>query len=590
MAKQVEVGIELEGGTKLSNCMHLVIRQEFGIHHTFEVLLPFKILEDSKEIFFNKSHEAVIGKIIKFSVKPVDSGESPGFNFKGIVTSLELRNNNTVNPCFSMSGFSTDVLLKDGKQRRTFVKQTLKQIYDKVLETYPQNLLKSKVRINDNPTIEYEVQYDESNYEFLKRLSQEYGNWFYYNGLELLIGANEDDAVDFQIDGVQDYSMSVSILPSRFGVYNYNYVNHKESSGKSGDQKLTGLNQLVSFALSTSENTFSQEERQVAVNTTLEDYQLNDFIKLTKTMRAGNLISFNGSGENCGLSLGKIASVKGISYGDDGSSSQQGLGKYRITCITHTVDENSCYSNDFTAIPDSLPLPPVYPDMQKPVGHIEIAEVVDNKDPDKLGRVKIKFYWQSGDGESVWVRVSTLYSGAGKGILFTPEPGAQVIVGYEHNNPSQPVLLGSLYHKTEDESYTSEDNKIKQVQTRGGNYIHFDDSDNEQLIVLSNENNDSTSISLSFKNDGTLEIKTEGSLSLKGKDISIKSETLKIETTQTIEMEAKQGTKISTAQFKINADASVELSSRGSLKIEGTSVDVEGQAMINMKAGLIKLN
>jgi type VI secretion system secreted protein VgrG len=254
------------------------------------------------------------------------------------------------------------------------------------------------------------------------------------------------------------------------------------------------------------------------------------------------------------------------------------------------VDENGCYSNDFSAIPDSLPLPPVYKDLQKPVGNIEIAEVVDNKDPDKLGRVKIKFYWQSSDAESVWVRVSTLYSGEGKGILFTPEPGAQVIVGYEHNDPSQPVLLGSLYHKSDGESYTSDDNRMKQIQTRGGNYIYFDDSDNEQLIVLSNENKSKTSISLSFKDNGTLEIKTEGSLSLEGKDISIKSDTLKIQANQTIEMDAKQSAKISTAQFKIDADATVELSTQGSLKLEGTSVDVEGQAMINMKAGLIKLN
>ena len=42
-------------------------------------------------------------------------------------------------------------LLKDGIQRRTFVKQTLKQIYDKVLDSYPQNLLKRKIRFDDNP-------------------------------------------------------------------------------------------------------------------------------------------------------------------------------------------------------------------------------------------------------------------------------------------------------------------------------------------------------------------------------------------------------------------------------------------------------
>jgi type VI secretion system secreted protein VgrG len=590
MAKQVEVEIELEGGNKLTHCISLVIRQEFGNPHTFEVLLPFEILEESKETFFNKSHETVMGKIIKISIKSNESKVSQNFDFKGIVSSIDLRNKNTFSPCFSLAGTSTDGLLKDGKQRRTFVKQTLKQIYDKVLDSYPQNLLKRKIKLDDNPTIEYEVQYDENNYDFLKRISQEYGNWFYYNGQELIIGSYEDDSADFDIDGIQNYNMSISILPSRFGVYNYNYEKHEETSGISKDQKLSGLNKLTSFALDTSEKVFSQNSQIITASTSLDGSGLDDYIKLTKTMQAGSLICFNGTGENCDLSLGKIASVKEILFKDDGSNSEENLGKYRITDIAHIVDENGCYSNQFTAIPDSLPHPPVYQDLQKPVGNIEIAEVVDNKDPEKLGRVKIKFFWQRSDAESVWVRVSTLYSGAGKGILFTPETGAQVIVGYQHNDPSQPMLLGSLYPKTDGEAYTSDDNKLKQIQTKGGNYITFDDTDNDQRIVLSNENYNKTSISLSFKDNGTIEIKTEGSLSLEGKDISIKSQTLKIQADQTIEMEAQQSAKLKSAQFKIESDASMEVSTQGSLKIEGASVDVEGQAIINMKGALIKLN
>jgi len=570
--------------------MSLKIMQEFGNPHTFEALLPFEILEDSKDTFFNKSHETVMGKIIQFSIKTSDSQESQNFDFKGIVTSIELRNNDSFNPCFSLTGSSVDGLLKDGIQRRTFVKQTLRQIYDKVLDSYPQNLLKRKIKISDNPSIEYEVQYDESNYDFLKRIAQEHGNWFYYNGLELIIGSNEDDSADFQIDGIQNYNMSISILPSRFGVYNYNYQKDEETAAISKDQKLTGLNKLTNFALDKSENLFSRENQIVSVESIQNGSELNDYVKLTKFMHAGNYICFDGTGENCDLRLGKIVSAKEIVFNDDGSNSEENLGKYRITGIAHSVDENGCYSNQFTAIPDSLPLPPVYRDFAKPIGHIEIAEVVDNKDPDKLGRVKIKFYWQNNDAETVWVRVSTLYSGAGKGMLFTPETGAQVIVGYQHNDPSQPVLLGSLYPKSNSESYTSDDNKLKMIQTKGSNFITFDDTDNDQHITLSNENNSGTSLSLSFKEDGTIEIKTKGSLSLEGKDISIKSQTIKIEADQTIEMEAKQSAEFKTAQFKIKADATMEMSSQGSLKLEGLSVDMEGQAMINLKAGLIKLN
>jgi type VI secretion system secreted protein VgrG len=590
MAKQVELEIELEGGNKLSHCMSLIINQKFGCPQSFEALIPFEVLEDSKETFFNKSYETVIGKIITFSIKPVNSQETQNFDFKGIVTSIELKSNNTFNPYFSVVGTSTDGLLMDGKQRRTFVKQTVKQIYDKVLDNYPQNLLKRKVKIDANPTLEYEVQYDETNFDFLKRIAREHGHWFYYNGMELVIGSNEEDSADFQIDGIQNYNMSISIIPSRFGVYNYDYVNDKETSGISKDEKLAGLSQLVNFALKASESSFSNDNQIITVESDKDSSELNDSVKLAKTMLAANLVHFRGAGEGCDLNLGKVITAKGIRYNDDGSNSQEDLGKYRITDIAHLVDENGCYSNQFTAIPESLPLPPFDGDHYKPNGNIEIAEVSDNKDPEKLGRVKIKFYWQNSDAESVWVRVSTLYSGEGKGILFTPEVGAQVVVGFQQNDPRQPVILGSLYPKSDGESYTSDSNNLKMIMTRGGNSITFDDTDNDQRVILTNENNNKTSLVLSFKNDGTIEMKTQGSLSLEGKDISIKSQTLKIEADQTIEMEAQQGTKIKSAQFKIDANASLELATQGSLKIEGAMVDVEGQAMINMKAGIIKLN
>jgi type VI secretion system secreted protein VgrG len=590
MAKQVELEIELEGGNKLSHCMSLIINQKFGYPQSFEALIPFEVLEDSKETFFNKSYETVMGKIITFSIKPVNSQETQNFNFKGIVTCIELKSNNTFNPYFSVVGTSTDGLLMDGKQRRTFVKQTVKQIYDKVLDNYPQNLLKRKVKVDANPTLEYEVQYDETNFNFLKRIAREHGHWFYYNGTELVIGSNEEDSVDFQIDGIQNYNMSISIIPSRFGVYNYDYVNDKETSGISKDEKLTGLSQLVNFALKASESSFSNDNQIITVESDKDSSELNDSVKLAKTMLAGNLVHFRGAGEGCDLNLGKVITAKGIRYNDDGSNSEEDLGKYRITDIAHLVDENGCYSNQFTAIPESLPLPPFDGDLYKPNGNIEIAEVSDNKDPEKLGRVKIKFYWQKSDAESVWVRVSTLYSGEGKGILFTPEVGAQVIVGFQQNDPRQPVILGSLYPKADGESYTSDSNNLKMIRTSGGNSITFDDTDNDQRVILTNENNNKTSLILSFKNDGTIEMKTQGSLSLEGKDISIKSQTLKIEADQTIEMEAQQGTKIKSAQFKIDANASLELATQGSLKIEGAMVDVEGQAMINMKAGIIKLN
>jgi hypothetical protein len=66
---------------------------------------------------------------------------------------------------------------------------------------------------------------------------------------------------------------------------------------------------------------------------------------------------------------------------------------------------------------------------------MELAEVIDLNDPKRLGRVRVRYHWDVArprDAETGWLRVSTPYAGDGKGQLFTPERGSQVLVGYEH--------------------------------------------------------------------------------------------------------------------------------------------------------------
>ena len=63
---------------------------------------------------------------------------------------------------------------------------------------------------------------------------------------------------------------------------------------------------------------------------------------------------------------------------------------------------------------------------------MNLAEVIDGADPQHLGRIRVRYYWpvkSPADAETGWVRVSTPYSGTGKGQLFTPEVGSQVLVG-----------------------------------------------------------------------------------------------------------------------------------------------------------------
>ena len=77
------------------------------------------------------------------------------------------------------------------------------------------------------------------------------------------------------------------------------------------------------------------------------------------------------------------------------------------------------------------------------------AKVVDNKDEQKLGRVRVQFPWQeilSEDMKTPWLRIAVPYAGQNKGQQFVPEIGEEVMVGFEMNNAERPYVIGSFYN------------------------------------------------------------------------------------------------------------------------------------------------
>jgi uncharacterized protein involved in type VI secretion and phage assembly len=72
--------------------------------------------------------------------------------------------------------------------------------------------------------------------------------------------------------------------------------------------------------------------------------------------------------------------------------------------------------------------------------------IVDNvKDPDGLGRVSISLATASDQATTTWARVLGLGAGAGRGQVVLPEVGDEVLIGFEDDDVTRPVVLGGLY-------------------------------------------------------------------------------------------------------------------------------------------------
>ena len=118
------------------------------------------------------------------------------------------------------------------------------------------------------------------------------------------------------------------------------------------------------------------------------------------------------------------------------------------------------------------------------------AIVVDNFDPSRLGRVRVKYPWQDGlikkDEQDTnesnctpWLRISTPMASDGAGFLFSPSVGDEVMIDYEDGNIERPYVCGSLYNNTNKPSLPSRSQTrgiVKSITSVNGHHISFIDN------------------------------------------------------------------------------------------------------------------
>jgi uncharacterized protein involved in type VI secretion and phage assembly len=115
-----------------------------------------------------------------------------------------------------------------------------------------------------------------------------------------------------------------------------------------------------------------------------------------------------------------------------------------------------------------------------------IGVVCDLDDPDRLGRVRVR-YPHLNDQESDWMRTVNVMAGAGRGAFFRPEPEDEVFVAWEHCDPRRPHLLGALWSKTDTpppDDGNPTDNNWRFITSRSGHLIKFDDTDGSEQIEI----------------------------------------------------------------------------------------------------------
>lgn len=123
---------------------------------------------------------------------------------------------------------------------------------------------------------------------------------------------------------------------------------------------------------------------------------------------------------------------------------------------------------------------------------------------DQYGRVKVHFYWdrhdQSNENSSCWIRVSQSWAGKNWGSMQIPRIGQEVIVSFLEGDPDRPIITGRVYNAEQTVPYDLPENAtqsgMKSRSSKGGSPANFneirmeDKKGLEQLYIHAERNQD----------------------------------------------------------------------------------------------------
>lgn len=193
--------------------------------------------------------------------------------------------------------------------------------------------------------------------------------------------------------------------------------------------------------------------------------------------------------------------------------------EYLLTSVTHLLNEDvfearssaqqqPVYTNSFTAIDSKVPFRPARltpkPHIRGPQTAIVVGPAGEEIYTDEFGRVKLQFHWdrygKSDENSSCWVRVSQVWAGKNWGAIHIPRIGQEVIVEFLEGDPDRPIITGRVYNGEQIVPYGLPANKtqsgIKSRSSKGGTGANFneirmeDKKGQEQLYVHAEKNQD----------------------------------------------------------------------------------------------------
>jgi Rhs element Vgr protein len=292
-------------------------------------------------------------------------------------------------------------------------------------------------------------------------------------------------------------------------------------------------------------------------------------------------------------------------------------GKALVSGVTHSFDQNGwrtqvklgLAADWFARSPELVEVPAA--GLLPPASGLQIATVASLEvDPTGELRVQVKLPQMAADQVLPWARPLSLDAGAGRGFVFRPEVGDEVVIGFLNEDPRQPLILGALFGSKNKPpkplQSADKKNAMRAIVSRSGSRILFDDeaaaltiettaggdANGEYKNKISLDEKQKT-ISIEDQFDNKFELSEKGITLTSGKDIilSAKGE-IKAEAKTNLSLAGKSKALIESTQVEISAKskfsakaAQVEVAAQAKFAVKSAQIDLAADAVFSAKGG-----
>ncbi len=393
---------------------------------------------------------------------------------------------------------------------RIFQNKTIPDIVQQIFKEYGFTDVKAKLQGTYEPR-DYCVQYRETDYNFVARLMEQYGIFYFFEHEKekhtLVLTDNPDahqpcpeqpkakwnpqGSKSLTEDVVTTLEVEKIFRPGKYSLTDYNFETPSTSL-------LSEIDTTITVGGNTKYEVYDYpgEYEKKAQGKTL--------VKLRMEEQEVKHLSVTGTSSCRAFATGYRFDFEDYSRADLNQA-------YVLTAVSHSAtvgdtyttgkssDGSSAYTNAFVCIPHKVPFRPPQitpkPIVQGPQTAVIVGPSGEEIYSDKYGRVKAQFHWdregKKDENSSCWMRTSQNWAGKQWGGVFIPRIGQEVIVEFLEGDPDRPIITGRIYNAEQMPPYALPANQtqsgVKSNSSKGGggsNEWRFEDKKGSEEIYL----------------------------------------------------------------------------------------------------------